>query len=59
MAASQTYLNGIANAMGESGVHLVETWSERVQLINSVDTRSQHWSLDEVKFPDPMDAEIT
>ena len=57
MPASQTYLNGIAKAMGESGAHLVETWSERVQLINSVGTRSQHWLLDEVEFPDPMDAE--
>ena len=50
---------GIAKAIGESGTHLVETWSKRVQLINSVDTGSHHRLLnDEVKFPDSMGAEI-
>ena len=68
MSASQPYLDAVAKAMGESGTHLAKTWSKRVQLINNVDTLSwlpqteigaPHLLPDiEVRFPDPMSAEI-
>lgn len=60
MSTSQAYLNGIAGAMGESGTHLVDTWSKRVQHINSFDRESQHRILYHfTEFPDPMNAEIS
>lgn len=59
MSASEPCLDEMAEAIGESGAHLAETWSKRVQMINSVDTRSQHWlPYHVVKFPDPMGAEV-
>lgn len=36
LASSGAYLEGIAQAIGETGAHFREAWSERVQRINSV-----------------------
>jgi len=56
MAASGSYLEGIAQAIGETPASLRNTWSERVKLANSA--KLGNGSLhDGVQFPDPMDSE--
>jgi len=57
MAASESYLEGIAQAIGETTASFRETWSERVKLANSVGLGSQHFLHDGVQFPDPLDPE--
>lgn len=58
MAASKSYLEGIAQAIGETSASLRETWSERVKLANSASLGSQYFLHNGVRFPDPMDSEI-
>jgi hypothetical protein len=58
MAASDSYLEGIAQAVGETAASLRGTWSERVKLANSVGLGSQYFPHNGVRFPDPMDSEI-
>ena len=58
MAASEPYLNGIAEALGESGDNLRQTWSKRVELLNKAISESQRWPFRKVVFPDPMDADV-
>jgi len=57
MAASESYLRGIAQAIGETAASLRGTWSERVKLANSVGLGSEYSLHDGVQFPDPMDSE--
>ena len=56
LAQSTTYLEGIAQALGESTAHFRESWSERVRLANSVELGMRHPWSDSLRFPDPMDA---
>jgi hypothetical protein len=56
LAASEPYLEGIAKAIGETGIGLRQSWPERVRLANSVELGSLYHGG--VRFPDPMDAEI-
>lgn len=58
MAASKSYLEGIAQAIGETAASLRGTWSERVKLANSVGLGGQYFLHDDVRFPDPLDSEI-
>lgn len=58
-AHSENYLEGIAQALGESAAHFRESWSERVRLANSVELGMGHPWVDNLRFPDPMDAEST
>jgi len=58
LAASTSYLEGIAQAIGEAGAHLKETWAERVNLLNSKGLGSEYMLDDSVRFPESMDAEI-
>jgi len=57
MAASESYLEGITQAIGETTASFRETWSERVKLANSAGLGSEYFLHDGVQFPDPMDSE--
>jgi hypothetical protein len=59
LAHSANYLEGIAQALGESAAHFRESWSERVKLLNSVELGIGHPGIDNLRFIDPMDAEPT
>jgi hypothetical protein len=56
LAHSDTYLEGIAQALGESAAHFRESWSERVRLANDVGIGMHNPLADRLRFPDPMDA---
>jgi len=57
LAHSQDYLEGIAQVLGESATHFRESWSERVRLANSVELGIGRPWIDNLHFPDPLDAE--
>jgi hypothetical protein len=59
LANSSEYMEGIARAFGESAAHFRESWSERVKLLNSINLGISHPWIDNLRFPDPMDAEPT
>ena len=54
LAQSATYLEAIAQALGESAAHFRESWSERVRLANNVELGIRAGRL---RFPDSIDAE--
>jgi hypothetical protein len=54
LANSTAYLEGIAQALGESATFFQQSWSERAAAANSVGTR--HPLSEGPLFPDPMDA---
>lgn len=58
MVASESYLKGITQSMGESIDHLTETWAGRVKSINNVNLGSPYILRDEVLFPDKFDSQI-
>lgn len=55
LSTSQLYLEGIAQAIGETGASLRKSWSERVGRLNTLVSDSQHHGRG-VKFPDSIDA---
>ena len=57
LAESANYLEGIAQALGESAAHFRGSWSERVKLLNSVNLGAGGPWIDNLRFPDSMDAE--
>jgi len=54
LAQSATYLEAIAQALGESADHFRESWSERVRLANNAELGIR---ADRLRFPDSIDAE--
>ena len=52
LGASDTYLNNIANAVGESSATFRNLWSQRVDFLNRIALGSSHFLVDEVHFPD-------
>lgn len=59
LANSTDYLEGITKAVGESTRHFQESWSERVKLLNNTNLGIGGPWIDNLRFPDPMDAEPT
>lgn len=55
LAQSDDYLEGIAQALGESAEHFRLSWSDRVKLVNSVSLGIHHPLVDSLSFPDQMD----
>lgn len=55
LANSESYLEGIANAFGESAADFRAKWSERVSLLNNVALGVRHFGINNIQFPDPMD----
>jgi len=53
---SEPYLEGLAEAFGESAADFRAKWSERVTLLNNVGLEMRHPGMDRLHFPDPMDA---
>jgi hypothetical protein len=54
LSASQSYLEGVSRAIGETGSKLRESWAERVTTLNTLVSESEHRSRG-VKFPASMD----
>jgi len=54
LAQSTTYLEAIAQALGESADHFRESWSERVRLANNVELGIR---ANRLHFPDSIDVE--
>ena len=59
LANSTSYLEGIAQAFGESADSFRANWSERVTLLNSAKLGIARPWVDTLRFPDPMDKEPT
>lgn len=57
LAQSATYLEEIAQALGESAAHFRESWPERVRLANSVELGIHHPLAGRLRFPDSIAAE--
>lgn len=55
LASSATYLEGIAQAMGETAAQFRESWSERVKVLNSVELGTRRRWPNHVRFPEKMD----
>lgn len=59
LAHSATYLEEIAQAMGESADHFRESWPERVKLANSVELGMHHPLIGRLRFPESITGEPT
>lgn len=56
LAKKDSYLEGIAKALGESSTDFRQKWSERVTLVNNVKSGTRYF--EGVMFPNPMDARV-
>jgi hypothetical protein len=59
LAQSATYLEEIAQAMGESADHFRESWPERARLANSIELGMHHPLTDRLRFPESITGELT
>jgi hypothetical protein len=57
LAKKQSYLEGVAKALGESATDFRQKWSKRVTLVNNVEIRTPFFGG--VMFPNPMDARVS
>lgn len=58
LAASDKYLTNIAKLIGESSEVFRASWSQRVESTNRIKLGSGYFLIDEVRFPDEIEADI-
>lgn len=58
LARNTAFLDGIAQAMGESPIQLKAGWASRIARANSAELGHEYFPSDGVHFPDPIDATV-